>query len=183
MIMNKAFSLILRSFATIALSSAIAFIILLLATNLIFQADVLIPEFFSKSFSFTASEVMRDVARDQIIPGWGTLSSIIDNPSFGVRISLLVCFFVTVIVLLIVFGLAFLLNKVVQRSTFLIVLYALFALLAFAVTIRIAYFSNYYVSMGIHRNFWFFVVSIVMIGLQALLFIGIGALIMDEENK
>ena len=183
--MNNKNSLILlvpKTLGTIVLSAAIAFILYLLATTLIYQADILIPEFFSKSFDFTASDVLNDVARNQIIPGWGTLSSIINNPSFGVRVSMIICTIVVVVVMLVVFGIAYLLNKVAENNLFFVILYSCIALFFFAATIRLSFFTDFFSELGVKQNVWFYIVSIVVLALQLLVYYSIGIFIKENDE-
>lgn len=180
---NIAISLLLRTIATIVLSSAITFVLYFLAVDIIFQVDILIPSIIKDSISFDFSDVMHDVARNQIIPGWGTMSSIINNPSMGARATLIICIIVDFIILFIVTGLTYLLKKVILENKILTIIYVCIALFFLVMTIRLTYFTNFYIYLGLQRNVWFYIVSIVIIAIQTFLFWGIGCFVMDKDNS
>lgn len=159
---------------TIVLSIIIAVIIDILSTATIYYLDILIPEIISRSLSFNISDVGSDIIKDNIIPGWGTISSIINNNSFGPRIHLLLLIIIDIVFCLLSFFFAHLLDKVVRKNIFLMLIYILVVLFIIIKNVILVFFTTYYIDLGLQQDVWFYLVSVIILGIQVLLYFLIG---------
>ena len=99
---QKGIKYLLRFFGTIGLSSAICISLSWISVGVLYLVMTLVPRFVSNMFNFTSADVASDVMKDQLIPGWGTLSSIVNEPNFSTRISMILYTILVVIALCIV---------------------------------------------------------------------------------
>ena len=187
--MKEIFPYILRLLASIIISVivsfAISYITIYITMVVISLITVLIPEFISNVFCFSEAEVAKCVVRDNIIPGWGRLSAIIDDPNFNVRLTMFIDTIITIIALAITGGIAYLLQKIVNKSKVMMVIYGIIAIYFFIRMIMEIYLSGYYVEMGIDKSIWFYIVSIAMLAISFFVYVLIGWMLLvgDEINQ
>ena len=183
--MKEIFPYILRLLASIIISVIVSFAISYITMVVISLITVLIPEFISNVFCFSEDEVAKCVVRDNIIPGWGRLSAIIDDPNFNVRLTMFIDTIITIIALAITGGIAYLLQKIVNKSKVMMVIYGIIAIYFFIRMIMEIYLSGYYVEMGIDKSIWFYIVSIAMLAISFFVYVLIGWMLLvgDEINQ
>lgn len=201
--MKEIFPYILRLLASIIISVIVSFAISYITMVVISLITVLIPEFISNVFCFSENEVAKCVVRDNIIPGWGRLSAIIDDPNFNVRLTMFIDTIITIIALAITGGIAYLLQKIVilalaitggivyllqkivNKSKVMMVIYGIIAIYFFIRMIMEIYLSGYYVEMGIDKSIWFYIVSIAMLAISFFVYVLIGWMLLvgDEINQ
>ena len=201
--MKEIFPYILRLLASIIISVIVSFAISYITMVVISLITVLIPEFISNVFCFSEDEVAKCVVRDNIIPGWGRLSAIIDDPNVNVRLTMFIDTIITIIALAITGGIAYLLQKIVilalaitggivyllqkivNKSKVMMVIYGIIAIYFFIRMIMEIYLSGYYVEMGIDKSIWFYIVSIAMLAISFFVYVLIGWMLLvgDEINQ
>ena len=201
--MKEIFPYILRLLASIIISVIVSFAISYITMVVISLITVLIPEFISNVFCFSEDEVAKCVVRDNIIPGWGRLSAIIDDPNVNVRLTMFIDTIITIIALAITGGIAYLLQKIVilalaitggivyllqkivNKSKVMMVIYGIIAIYFFIRMIMEIYLSGYYVEMGIDKSIWFYIVSIAMLAISFFVYVLIGCMLLvgDEINQ
>ena len=183
--MKEIFPYVLRLIASIIISVIVSFAISYLAMVVISLIMVLIPEFISNVFCFSEDEVAKCVVRDNIIPGWGRLSAIMDDPNLNVRLTMFIDTFIIIIALAITGGIAYLLQKIVNKSKVMMVIYGITAIYFFIRIITVIYLSDYYTEMGIGKGIWFYIVSIAILAILLFIYVLIGwmLLVSDEINQ
>ncbi len=116
---------------------------------------------------FSSSEVADDMMMNSIIPGLGTLHASFSDPNMSGRMALLVGTIIVAIGLAIVYGLYYLMNKVVEENKVLTVFSGLILTAGFFLSFYISYFTPMFDIMGIDKGFWFYVVSIIVMLIHA----------------
>lgn len=161
--MKEIFPYILRLLASIIISVivsfAISYITIYITMVVISLITVLIPEFISNVFCFSENDNV-----------W--LTMFIDT-------------IITIIALAITGGIAYLLQKIVNKSKVMMVIYGIIAIYFFIRMIMEIYLSGYYVEMGIDKSIWFYIVSIAMLAISFFVYVLIGWMLLvgDEINQ
>ena len=176
---QKGINYLLRFLGTIVLSSAICISLSWISVGVLYLVMTLVPRFISNMFNFTSADVASDVMKDQLIPGWGTLSSIVNDPNFSTRVSMILYTIIVVIALCIVGFLVYLLMKVVKGNKFFTILFAVIAVMLILYTFVIMYggddFYGIEKGMGIlfdlYYSLWY-LLSIIKIGIATSLWKG-----------
>ena len=183
--MKEIFPYVLRLIASIIISVIVSFAISYLAMVVISLIMVLIPEFISNIFCFSEDEVVKCVVRDNIIPGWGRLSAIIDDPNVNIRLKMFIDTIIIIIALAITGGIAYLLQKIVNKSKVMVVIYGITAICFFIRIITVIYLSDFYTEMGIDKGIWFYIVSIAILAILLFIYVLIGWMLLvgDEINQ
>ena len=157
--MKEIFPYILRLLASIIISVIVSFAISYITMVVISLITVLIPEFISNVFCFSENDNV-----------W--LTMFIDT-------------IITIIALAITGGIAYLLQKIVNKSKVMMVIYGIIAIYFFIRMIMEIYLSGYYVEMGIDKSIWFYIVSIAMLAISFFVYVLIGCMLLvgDEINQ
>lgn len=169
--MQKVLNYILRLVGSIGLSFVICFGLSRLATFVQYEVMTLIPTFLANMFNFTLADVMRDSSKDMLIPGWGYWSSIVNDPNFSTRISIIISTIIVFVVLGILCFLCYLLGKVVKGNKIFTLIFAVTAAIFILYTSMIMYSGDDF--GGIERGLGFYLASIIILGLQIIIKIGI----------
>ena len=177
---QKGINYLLRFFGTIGLSSAICISLSWISVGVLYLVMTLVPRFISNMFNFTSADVASDVMKDQLIPGWGTLSSIVNDPNFSTRVSMILYTIIVVIALCIVgFG-VYLLMKVVKGNKFFTILFAVVAVMLILYTFVIMFGGDDF--YGIEKGWGFYLTSIIVFGLLSIIKIGIATSLWKGEE-
>lgn len=180
--MEKLLLYILRVIGTILLSFAITLALGVLAVDVICHAYSMIPALFFSSFVVDMQGVMQDTTRNILIPGWGFISSIVNNPSFGVRVAMFLYTIIVAIVLAIIaFATKFLL-KIVNGDRFMFIMYCILAIFQFCMAINIIYFRDAILEFGIERGIWFGIVSVIVVVLLGAFYWEIGNMMQSNDD-
>ena len=157
--MKEIFPYILRLLASIIISVIVSFAISYITMVVISLITVLIPEFISNVFFFFFNDNV-----------W--LTMFIDT-------------IITIIALAITGGIVYLLQKIVNKSKVMMVIYGIIAIYFFIRMIMEIYLSGYYVEMGIDKSIWFYIVSIAMLAISFFVYVLIGWMLLvgDEINQ
>lgn len=178
--MKKVLNYILRSVGSIGLSFMICFGLSQLATFVQYKVMTLIPTFLANMFNFTLADVMRDSSKDMLIPGWGFLSSIVNDPNFSTRISIIISTITVLVVLGILCFLYYLLIKIVKGDKIFTFIFAITAVILVLYTSMIMYGGDDF--WGIERGLGFYLASIVILGLQIIIKMGIATSLWKGEE-
>ena len=155
---SKVINYLLRFVASIGLSSAICISLSWISIGVLYLVMTLIPRFISNMFNFSAAEVGSDVLKNQLIPGWGYLSSIVNDPNFSTRLSIIISVIVVVIALCIVAFFVYLLMKVVEGNKFFTIIFSVIAVMLFLFTITTMYIGEDF--YGIEKGWGYYITSI-----------------------
>ena len=177
---QKFINYFLRFLGTIGLSSAICVSLSWISLGVLYWVMTLIPRFVSNMFNFTSADVASDVMKNQLIPGWGTLSSIVNDPNFSVRVSMLLYTIIVAIALGIVFYFAYLLMKVVKGNKFFTIIFSVIAVLFVLYTFVLMFGGEDY--YGIEMGWGFYLASIIIFGLFVIIKIGIATSLWKGEE-
>ena len=121
-----------------------------------------VPVIINNMFNFGINQTMGHVSKEMLIPSFGLLSSIVNNPDFSARTTLALSSIGVIIVLFVVSGIANLLIKVVKKNKVFTVISSIFFLMSIAFTIYVLFISNRFEAIGIHQGFWFYGLAVVM---------------------
>ena len=177
---QKVINFFLRFLGTIGLSSAICISLSWISVGVLYLVMTLVPRFISNMFNFTSADVASDVMKDQLIPGWGTLSSIVNDPNFSTRVSMILYTIIVVIALCIVGFLVYLLMKVVKGNKFFTILFAVVAVMLILYTFVIMFgVDDFY---GIEKGWGFYLTSIIVFGLLSIIKLGIATSLWKGEE-
>ena len=177
---SKVINYLLRFVASIGLSSAICISLSWISIGVLYLVMTLIPRFISNMFNFSAAEVGSDVLKNQLIPGWGYLSSIVNDPNFSTRLSIIISVIVVVIALCIVAFFVYLLMKVVEGNKFFTIIFSVIAVMLFLFTITTMYIGEDF--YGIEKGWGYYITSIILLGLLAFIKIGIAISLWKGEE-
>ena len=177
---SKVINYLLCFLASIGLSSAICISLSWISIGVLYLVMTLIPRFISNMFNFSAAEVGSDVLKNQLIPGWGYLSSIVNDPNFSTRLSIIISVIVVVIALCIVAFFVYLLMKVVEGNKFFTIIFFFFSVMLFLYTITTMYIGEDF--YGIEKGWGYYITSIILLGLLALIKIGIATSLWKGEE-
>ena len=125
----------------------------------------------SNLFNFTADEVVVDVIKNRLIPGWGTFSSIVNDSNFSIRLSILLYSFVVIAALCVVGYLVYLLTKVVKGNRFFTIIFSVIAVMFILFTFSVMYSGEDY--YGIEKGLGFYLTSAILLVLLVIIKIGI----------
>ena len=177
---QKVINNLLRFLGTIGLSSLICISLSWTSIGVLYLIMTLVPRFISNMFNFTSADVASDVMKDQLIPGWGTLSSIVNDPNFSTRVSMILYTIIVVIALCIVGFLVYLLMKVVKGNKFFTILFAVIAVMLILYTFVMMYGGDHF--YGIEKGWGFYLTSIIVFGLLSIIKIGIATSLWKGEE-
>lgn len=176
----KVINYILRFLGTLGLSSVICISLSWISVGVLYLILTLIPRFFSNMFNFTADEVASDVLKDQLIPGWGTLSSIVNDPNFSTRLSILLYSLVVIAALCVVGYFAYLLTKIVKGNKFFALLFSVIAVMLILFTFSVMYSGEDF--YGIEKGLGYYLTSAILFGLLVTIKIGIATSLWKGEE-
>lgn len=177
---SKIINYLLRFVASIGLSSAVCISLSWISIGVLYLVMTLIPRFIGNMFNFSAAEVGSDVLKNQLIPGWGYLSSIVNEPNFSTRLSIFISVIVVVIALCIVGFFVYLLTKVVEGNKFFTIILSVIAVMLFLFTIVTMYAGEDF--YGIEKGWGYYITSIILLGLLAIIKIGIATSLWKGEK-
>lgn len=177
---QKGINYLLRFLGTIVLSSAICISLSWISVGVLYLVMTLVPRFISNMFNFTSADVASDVAKDILIPGWGTLSSIVNDPNFSTRVSMILYTIIVVIALGIVFYLANLLIKVVKGNKFFTIIFSVVAVMLVLYTFVLMYGGGDF--YGIEKGWGFYLTSIIIFGILVIIKVGIAISLWKGEE-
>lgn len=165
---------ILRLITSFILCNVVSMALCWLATSLLALIMTILPVIISNVFSFSASDFANDVLKDQILPGWGFYSSIVNRPDFSARltgfIATLILFAASAILAAVV---VFIKKFIVKDSKSISIILGVTILCYSVYAIFFMFTSDKYNAVfGIDQSFWFYLVaSIISILLLIICFI------------
>lgn len=156
-----------------------------IATSLLAIVMIIVPVILSNMFSFGIHDVVNDVSKNSLIPGWGTLSSIVNNPDFSARttgfISIIIVFIALAILSAIIY---FVKGYIIKNSKSISIISELIILFFSAYAVFIMFTSDMYTSIwGIDSGFWFYFVAVILSFLLLIINIGITVFLLTDFEE
>ncbi len=131
---------------------------------------------------FSSSEMADDMLTNSIIPGLGSLHATFSDPNMSGRMTLFIGAIIVAIGLAIVYGLYYLMNKVVEENKALTILAGFILTAGFFLSFYISYFTPMFDIMGIDKGFWFYVVSAVVMLIHAFIIWAVTSILWNNES-
>ena len=131
---------------------------------------------------FSASEVADDMLMNSVIPGLVSLHATFSDPNMSGRMTLFVGAIIVAIGLIIVYGLYYLMNKIVEEDKVLTVFAGIILTAGFVLSFYISYFTPMFDIMGIDKGFWFYVVSIIVMLIHAFIIWAVTSILWNNES-
>ena len=155
-----------------------------LATSLLALVMTIVPTIISSTFTLGMSDVANDVTKNQLIPGWGFYSSIVNRPDFSARLTGFVATILLFIALAILVAVVkFVKCHMVKNSRTIAVILELTILYYSVNTIIFMFTSDNYNSLfGIEHGFGFYFVAVVLSILLLIINVGVWGYFWSDEE-
>lgn len=173
--MDNKWKLLYRIPGAVVLSYLIGYALSLLASIFVNVSYVSIADIISNVFNFSGGDVVRGVAMNLILPGLGSLSTILSNPDFAARLSLVLLVIGTFIAVAILLWLHSLVLKLANENK----LIATLCTLAYAYWFAVAIYANFFLPSSI--TFWYCVDAVVVLFVYLVMTIILSGSLFDKK--
>lgn len=167
-------SLLYRIPSALVLSYLIGYALSFIASMFIGISYAAIGNIISNMFNFSANDVANGILFNRLIPGLGTLGSIVNSPDFGGRLALVILIIGTFIAVALLYGLNTLVIKLANENKIIAVL----CTLIYSYWFLVAIYANFFLPEAL--NFWYCVDAVIVLFVTLGITIEFSALLFDK---